>query len=154
MLRARKQLEFQWRDMTDADLPQVVPIERRAYPFPWPTDFFRHCLYEGFVCRILEQEGKILGYGIMMFKEDQAHILNLCVRPEFQHRGHGTRLLRHLLDIAREQRARYALLEVRPSNFAARTLYQRMGFARSGVRKNYYPATGGHEDAIVMTREL
>ena len=142
------------RDMTEADLPQVAPIERRAYPFPWQMDFFRHCLRGSFVCRVLEQGGMILGYGILALEKDRAHILNVCVRPEFQGRGLGTWLLEHLLNLARRRRARYALLEVRPSNYAARTLYQRMGFVRSGVRKNYYPATGGHEDAIIMTREL
>ncbi len=154
MLGAWQQQDCHLRDMTEADLPQVVPIERHAYPFPWPTDFFRHCLREGFVCRVLEQGGEILGYGILMFENDRAHIFNLCVRPEAQGRGLGTRLLQHQLNLARRHRARYALLEVRPSNYAARTLYQRMGFVRSGVRKNYYPATGGHEDAIIMTREL
>lgn len=142
------------RDMTEADLPQVAPIERRAYPFPWPTHFFRYCLREGFVCWVLEQDRTILGYGVLALEEDRAHILNLCVRPEFQGCGLGTRLLQHLLHLARRRGARYALLEVRPSNYAARTLYQRLGFVRSGVRKNYYPATGGHEDAIIMTREM
>lgn len=154
MLGAWQRQACHLRDMTKADLLQVAPIEWRAYLFPWPTDFFRHCLREGFVCRVLEQDRMILGYGILALEKDQAHIINLCVRPEFQGRGHGTRLLQHLLNLARRHGARYALLEVRPSNYAARTLYQRIGFVRSGKRKNYYPATGGHEDAIIMTREL
>lgn len=154
MLGAWQQPERHLRDMTEADLPQVTLIEWRAYPFPWPADFFRFCLHEGLVCRVLEQDGMIFGYGILALDKDLVHILNLCVRPEFQGRGLGTRLLQHLLNLARRHGARYALLEVRPSNYAARTLYQRMGFVRSGMRKNYYPATGGHEDAIIMTREL
>ena len=115
MLGAWQRQACHLRDMTEADLLQVAPIERRAYPFPWPTDFFRHCLREGFVCRVLEQDRMILGYGILALEKDQAHIINLCVRPEFQGRGHGTRLLQHLLNLARRHGARYALLEVRPS---------------------------------------
>lgn len=144
------------REMTEADLPEVLAIEHRAYPYPWPADFFRLCLRERFFCRVLEQSSRVLGYAIMAIDRNRqtAHILNLCVRPESQGRGFGTRLLRHLLTLARANGARYALLEVRPSNFAARTLYQRLGFVRSGVRKDYYPAPEGREDAIIMARPL
>jgi ribosomal-protein-alanine N-acetyltransferase len=142
------------REMTETDLAWIVPIERQAYPFPWPADYFRHCLRSGCVCRVLEQDSSVVGYGIFAIEQDRAHVLNLCVRPEFQGRGLGTRLLNHLLNLARRRGARYALLEVRPSNYAARGLYQRMGFARSGVRKRYYPAADGREDALILTRPL
>lgn len=149
-----EQVTTRLREMTENDLAWVVAIERAAYPFPWPAEYFRHCLRTGCVCRVLEQDSNIVGYGILALEQDRAHVLNLCVRPEFQGRGFGTRLLNHLLSLARRRGARYALLEVRPSNYAARGLYERMGFSRSGVRKRYYPAPDGREDALILTRPL
>jgi ribosomal-protein-alanine N-acetyltransferase len=154
MTAVAERLACRRRAMTEADLPEIVPIEYQAYPFPWPADFFRYCLRSGFVCRVLEHNRAVAGYGIFAVEQERAHILNLCVRPELQGRGLGTQLLTHLLTLARRRGARYALLEVRPSNYAARDLYRRMGFARSGMRKRYYPAHDGREDAFIMTRLL
>lgn len=142
------------RPMRDADLGQVMELESRGYRFPWPEDAFRHCLQSGYVCRVLERDGVIHGYGIMIIARGQAHIANVCVRPESQRRGLGTRIINHLLTIARHRGALLAVLEVRPSNYAARTLYRRMGFARAGVRKAYYQAPQGREDALVLVRAL
>jgi ribosomal-protein-alanine N-acetyltransferase len=154
VIAAVEAVAWRMRDMSEADLAWIVPIERRAYPFPWPATFFRKCLRSRCICRVMERGGTILGYGVVAVENRRAHVLNLCVRPEFQGRGLGTRLLTHLLALARRRGARYALLEVRPSNYAARGLYQRLGFVRSGVRNRYYPAEAGREDALILTRPL
>lgn len=142
------------RSMRESDLPRIVSIERRAYPFPWPEYQFRYCLRNQFVCRVLERGGMIEGYGIMAVERNTAHIMNLCVRPESQGQGLGTRLLRHLLTLARRRGLKYAYLEVRPSNYAARSLYYRAGFSEAGRRRGYYPARTGREDALILSRAL
>ncbi len=149
-----KRQAYRLRSMTGMDLPQVMGIEARAYPFPWPEAYFRLCLREGHVCRVLARGRTIEAYGVMALESGKAHILNLCVRPESQRQGLGSWMLNHLLNVARRRRAHVALLEVRPSNYAARTLYQRLGFSRSGIRKDYYPAEEGREDAFIMMRPL
>jgi ribosomal-protein-alanine N-acetyltransferase len=76
------------------------------------------------------------------------------VAAERQRRGHGRALLAHLLDVARGHGARVLFLEVRPSNAAAQRLYAGFGFEQIGVRRGYYPAHGGREDALVFSIAL
>lgn len=94
--------------MRESDLAEVVRIEQRAYPFPWPEQQFRHCLGHDFVCQVLERNGVIEGYAVMGAKRNGAHIMNLCVRPESQGQGLGTRRLRHRLGPARRRGLKYA----------------------------------------------
>jgi ribosomal-protein-alanine N-acetyltransferase len=84
------------------------------------------------------------------FPRRPAHLLNLSVAQEAQRTGLGWRTLEWMADVARGYGARTMLLEVRPSNAAALRLYERYGFERIGVRRGYYPAHSGREDAIVM----
>lgn len=143
-----------FRDMHESDLPQVLAIERRAYPFPWPRQYFQACLASHFVCRMLLTDHTIEGYGIMAPSDTSVHILNVCVRPERQRRGLGTQIMVHLLDLARRAGATVAVLEVRVSNLVARSLYRRMGFTLVGRSRGYYPAEHGREDALVLARLL
>ena len=96
----------------------------------------------------------IVGYGLLSIAADEAHVLNVCAAPEEQGRGHGRRLLRALLQLARGRGAQRVFLEVRPSNPAAIALYHAEGFNEIGRRPRYYPAKAGREDAIVMAKEL
>jgi len=84
----------------------------------------------------------------------ECHILNLCVRPDKQGRGLGRRMLRRLLALARNHKADTAFLEVRVSNRLAIGLYEADGFCEVGMRRGYYPAAGGREDAVIMARPL
>lgn len=145
---------LQFRAMTYADLKSVMAVEKSAYPFPWSETIFRDCMRVGYRCRLLEIELRIEAYGVMSIGAGEAHILNLCVRPASQRRGLARHMLAHLLDIARINDVRTVFLEVRPSNHQAIRLYQGQGFCEVGMRKNYYPAIGGREDAVVMAREL
>ena len=90
----------------------------------------------------------------MSMAVDEAHVLNLCVDPELQRQGLGRRLLHHLIKLARAANATIVLLEVRKSNLPAIRLYDAEGFKRLGIRKNYYPAAGGREDAIVLGYDI
>lgn len=140
--------------MHDLDVPVIVAIERAAYQFPWSEGIFRDCLRVGYVCRVIEASGDSAGYGIMSIGAAEAHILNVCLRDEYRGRGFARQLLLHLLDGARAAGMREAFLEVRPSNAAAARLYRSMGFEQVGVRRGYYQATVGREDAAVLRRLL
>src|SRR5690606_1063699 len=140
--------------MQEADIPAVLAIETAAYDFPWSRVIFQDCLRVGYCCWVVERGLELAGYGVMSVSVAESHILNLCIRPEQQRAGLGRTLLGHLLGIARKHKAESAFLEVRPSNLPARRLYTRMGFEEVGMRRNYYPARLGREDAIIMARSL
>jgi ribosomal-protein-alanine N-acetyltransferase len=142
------------REMREADVPSVLAIERSAYEFPWTEGIFRDCLKFGYLCRVYEARPGIIGYGIISIAAGECHVLNICIAPAHQNRRHGAHLVAQLLHLARQAGARTAVLEVRVSNPAAFRLYHRLGFNEIGMRKNYYPARGGREDALVLAREL
>ena len=146
--------EVQIRPMMEIDLPDVAGIEQRSYAFPWSENIFRDCLRVGYTCRSLDLAGQIIGYGVMSLGAGEAHILNVCVREEFRNLGFGRRLLEQLLERAVASGVAEAFLEVRPSNLSAIRLYQRLGFEQIGIRRGYYQAPDGREDAIVLKREL
>jgi ribosomal-protein-alanine N-acetyltransferase len=140
--------------MRDADLADVLAVETAAYPFPWTASIFRDCLRVGYCCWVCVFKHRIVGHGVMSVAAGEAHVLNLCVKPEYQGNGLGKRLLSHLLSLAARHGADTAFLEVRRSNSAALALYSALGFNEIGVRRGYYPSKGGREDALVLARDL
>jgi [ribosomal protein S18]-alanine N-acetyltransferase len=142
------------RPMSEGDLAEILAIDTRAYEFPWTEQIFRDCLRVGYHCRTLEHFGTIQAYGVMSVAADEAHLLNICVRPEAQRQGFGRKMLGHLLDVARRAGADVVLLEVRVSNELAIRLYGAMGFMEIGQRRQYYPARKGREDALILARQL
>jgi len=142
------------RPMRALDIADVVAIERGAYQFPWSEGIFRDCLRVGYVCRVVTAGRQVVAYGVMSFGAGEAHILNLCVGEAWRCRGVGKRLLGTLLERAAAAGMAEAFLEVRPSNTAAIRLYQSVGFEQAGMRRGYYQAAGGREDAAVLRRVL
>jgi ribosomal-protein-alanine N-acetyltransferase len=136
------------------DLDRVMAIEEVIYPFPWTRGNFVDALRAGYSGWAYRCRGVLVGYAVCMRVLDEVHLLNLSVDAGWQRCGHGARLLRFLIDLFGAAGCRQMLLEVRPSNWAAHRLYQQFGFVRIGVRRNYYPAEGGREDAWVMVREI
>jgi ribosomal-protein-alanine N-acetyltransferase len=149
-----KPIEYRLRPMVDSDLLEVMLIEERCYEFPWTLGIFQDCLRVGYPCWTLTGGDRIEGYGVMMVGAGEAHILNICVRPEVRGRCHGRAILDHLMAEARLHHAHSAYLEVRPSNLEAIQLYRRAGFAEVGYRRNYYPAATGREDALILAFAL
>lgn len=136
-------------------LPQVLDIEQRAYAFPWSEGIFRDCLKVGYSAwTVISPDREVLAYAVMSMAVGEAHVLNLCVEPAYHQQGLGRFLLAHLKDIAHAAGMDLVLLEVRKSNTAAINLYQGMGFHKLGVRKGYYPAHGGSEDALLLGCKL
>jgi [ribosomal protein S18]-alanine N-acetyltransferase len=140
------------RDITVERLDQVMAIERQAYPFPWSRGNFIDALAAGYLAQGLEtDDGELLAYQFAMAGVDEWHLLNLTVAPACQGQGHGLRLLQALASHTWATGAHSLWLEVRPSNVRARALYERFGFQQVGVRRSYYPDTGGQrEDALVL----
>jgi ribosomal-protein-alanine N-acetyltransferase len=145
---ARPRVEI--RAMRRDDLPVVAALEAASYDFPWSAGIFGDCLKAGHPCWVLCSDGEVAGYGILSVAAGEAHVLNLCIGPDWRGRGLGRHLLGRLLDVARWSGAERVFLEVRPSNPVAQQLYTSVGFREIGRRPRYYPAKGGREDAIVM----
>jgi ribosomal-protein-alanine N-acetyltransferase len=144
--------------MREPDLDEVMAIEEAIYSHPWTRGNFTDSLIAGYECRTLRLDGSqhatLLGYFVVMVAAGEAHLLNLSIAPAWQRRGHGSALLREAAAIARSRGARSMFLEVRPSNAGAQALYTRFGFRRIAVRRGYYPAHSGREDALVLTLAL
>ena len=142
------------RAMTAADVAEVFAVERASYQFPWSEGIFRDCLRVGYVCRVLASASRVVGYGVMSLGAGEAHVLNLCVADGHRCRGLGRRMLGYLLERGAAAGMSEAFLEVRPSNTAAIRLYQAIGFEQVGMRRGYYQAVGGREDAAVLRLSL
>lgn len=152
--RERELAAVDIRPMNDLDVPVVGTIERAGYQFPWSEGIFRDCLRVGYVCRVVEVDGDMAGYGIMSIGAGEAHVLNVCIRDDYRGRGLARKMLIYLLERARIAGMYEAFLEVRPSNTAAARLYHSLGFEQVGIRRGYYQATVGREDAQVLRRIL
>jgi ribosomal-protein-alanine N-acetyltransferase len=139
-----------FRAMTPGDVPAVAAVERTSYTFPWSEGIFRDCLRVGYLCRVADVDGEIVAYGIVAMGAGEAHILNLCVRADLRGRSIGRQMLMLLLERSRQAGMTDTFLEVRPSNLHAIALYQSVGFVQVGMRKGYYQAEGGREDALVL----
>jgi len=140
--------------MTEADLTRVLEIEEASYQFPWSEGIFGDCMRIGYACRVIELESTVVGYAILSAAAGEAHLLNLCIEPPYRGAGLAGVLLDDVIANAGDLGANSLYLEVRPSNAFARRLYRGRGFREIGVRRHYYPAHEGREDALVLTRTL
>ncbi|HEY9120371.1 MAG TPA: ribosomal protein S18-alanine N-acetyltransferase [Marinobacter sp.] len=142
------------RPLEVADLPEVLDIEHQGYSHPWTEGVFRDCFRDDYRLSVLEASGYIAGYTVVAYLFDEAHLLNVCVRPSDRGRGVGRQLLRHVMIEAARDNMQKLILEVRQSNTSAIALYQSEGFVLIGERPGYYPAAEGRETASVMERIL
>ncbi|NOT83461.1 MAG: ribosomal protein S18-alanine N-acetyltransferase [Methylococcaceae bacterium] len=142
------------RKMRSGDLPEVMAIENANYQFPWCEAIFQDCLRVNYSCWVCVEDGKILGFSIVSIAVGEAHILNINVHPDEQKQGVGRKMLLNMIEVARKKNAETIFLEVRPSNLGAIALYDSMGFNEIGIRKGYYQAQNGREDALMLALEL
>ena len=118
--------------MVAEDVETVAAIERAIHHFPWTPGNFSDALDSGYVCKVAELDGNMVGYAVMMPALDEVELLDISIAAEYQR----------------------MFLEVRPSNIAALALYGKHGFREIGLRRDYYSAGDKREDAIVMERIL
>jgi len=140
--------------MRYSDVDLVVSNETVAYKYPWTKQNFIDCLQSGYQCWVLADKKTIIAHGVISIAIWDAHLLTLCVHPQFQRLGFGRRMLILLLDRAAKLNSSECFLEVRISNETAISLYKSIGFDAVGSRKGYYPAAQGREDAVIMSRAL
>ncbi len=142
-----------FRRMTEADLDAVLKIEYAAFSHPWTRGIFLDGL-KSYEIWLMFEGNQQVGHGVINVIIDEAHLLNITVKPESQGRGLGLLLLDRLMTRAYELNGRECFLELRASNQSAYRLYERYGFNEVGRRRDYYPAVGGREDALVMACTL
>lgn len=148
------QLITQLRDMDWADVDMVLHIEQQVHNHPWTRGNFNDSLASGYICKVYEAANGIVGYAVLMPALDEVHLLDISIAGAYQRKGLGKKLLGEMLALARTLKFERVILEVRPSNVAAIGLYRTAGFSEIGVRRGYYPAEHGREDAIVMEYKL
>ena len=138
------------RDMTEADLDAVVAIECEVHPHPWTRGNFNDALRSGYQCKVGESAQGMLGYAVMMLAVDEAELLDIGIAAAYQRQGWGRKLLGEMMALARRHDMRRVVLEVRVSNAEAIGLYRQLGFDNIGLRRDYYAAMEGREDAMLM----
>jgi ribosomal-protein-alanine N-acetyltransferase len=144
--------QLQIRQLTYADLPHVLAIERRAFPTPWSLAMFVLELSKpsGISLAALRHE-QLVGYLVCSRYDTVWHLMNVAVEPTRRREGIASALLRHLFETADRPNEQYTL-EVRPSNYEAIAMYERFGFRSAGTRRGYYH--DNKEDALIMWRTV
>ena len=146
--------DVQIRALAEADVPAVHAIEQLCFPMPWSEASILHDLTGNPAARWLAllEDGRLVAYAGMWLIIDEAHVTNVAVHPDFRRRGYGEKILRALMDLARDTCMGLITLEVRRSNEAAQALYHKAGFLDVGYRKRYYE--DNKEDALIMYCQL
>lgn len=146
-------MQVRFESMRLEHIDQVVEIEKKSFPTPWPRQTFEfEILYNELAEYVVAVDGgRVVGYGGMWMVLDEAHVTNVAVHPLFRGRHIGRALMLELIRRAVARGARRMTLEVRPSNTVARNLYRSLGFVEKGIRKRYYQ--DNKEDAIIMWLE-
>jgi ribosomal-protein-alanine N-acetyltransferase len=138
------------RRLSYADLPQVIAIERRAFPTPWSLAMFVLELSKpSGICLAALRSGQIVGYLVCSRYETVWHLMNVAVDDRLRRERIASALLEHLFAQADGPGEQYTL-EVRASNAAAMALYEGFGFRHAGMRRGYYH--DNQEDAVIMWR--
>jgi ribosomal-protein-alanine N-acetyltransferase len=143
------------RPAAQADLNEVLQIERASFADPWTEESFLRLLGgHPAIFQVLEYppDFGIAGYVIAFAVGEDAELLNVAVDPKLRGRGLAGQMLDAVLLELSRKAVRTAFLEVRESNSAARALYGSRGFTEIGRRRNYYRRPV--EDALVMRRIL
>jgi [ribosomal protein S18]-alanine N-acetyltransferase len=134
------------------DVPRVLEIERMSFTSPWSEAAFLQEIHKHYaLSQVAEFGHEVIGYMCINYLFDEGHILNLAVHPDFRRQGVATFLMKGALNILKEKGCRFFYLEVRVSNLAAKTFYERLGFRVVAFRKRYYVSP--EEDAALMTLE-
>ena len=143
-------LDLDIRRLTYADLPQVIAIERRAFPTPWSLAMFVLELSKpAGICLAAFREGRIVGYMVCSRYDTVWHLMNIAVDPDLTRQGIASAMLERLFEMADKPNEQYTL-EVRTSNDGAIRMYEQFGFRAAGRRRAYYH--DNREDALIMWR--
>lgn len=140
---------------TERYIMDLVEISEVSTSYPWCEKIFLDCLKNQYFGWVLEFNYQPIGFIIILLQQDECHLMNIAVRPEFQRKKFAEYLLVRSIDFARMNLASRILLEVRVTNEAAINFFKKMGAVNIGIRKNYYPSRNGQrEDAKVFVFNL
>jgi [ribosomal protein S18]-alanine N-acetyltransferase len=161
--------ELAFLPMEAGDLDEVLSIEQISHAHPWTRGNFSDSLAAGHWAYCIRPDSAdaepgsyldpqvLWAYCVLYPAVDELHLLNITVAPKLRRLGIAVRILKAIEGIAASRQMPRIILEVRPSNIPAITLYQSLGYETIGVRKGYYPAdesTGQREDAQVMAKSI
>ncbi|PMN05672.1 ribosomal-protein-alanine N-acetyltransferase [Vibrio splendidus] len=141
----------QFLPTSEQHLDAIWQIEQTAHSHPWSENMIRDLNSRGGCHRVLEVDGKVVGYFYAQNIVGEVTLLTIAVDPKQQGKGYGKALVEHFLDMCEQADAESAWLEVRESNVNAFNLYEKAGFNEVDRRRNYYPTKQGNEDAIIMS---
>ena len=142
--------DLEIRQLAYADLPQVIAIERRAFPTPWSLAMFVLELSKpSGICLAALRENRLVAYLVCSRYDTVWHLMNVAVDDGCRREGIASVLLERLFELADKPSEQYTL-EVRTSNEGAIRLYEGFGFRAAGRRRAYYH--DNREDALIMWR--
>ena len=141
---------MQFRDFKEIDLNVIELIESEVHTYPWTRGNFLDSIKSSHKCFMMQINNEIIGYAVIMFVLDECHVLNISIKKSMQKKGYGSDLLKEVIRRAGLAHSKTIYLEVRSSNHAAIHLYDKHGFNEMSVRKDYYRAKEGREDAVLM----
>ncbi|WP_114636878.1 ribosomal protein S18-alanine N-acetyltransferase [Polynucleobacter necessarius] len=168
-LESGSEAELSFLPMQPADLDEVLKIESVSHIHPWTKGNFSDSLAAGHWAYCVRPQidqvvtGSYLdpktlwAYCILFPAVDELHLLNITVSPKLCKLGIGKRMMSAIEGVSAQQKIPRIILEVRPTNIPAVTLYQTLGYEQIDMRKNYYPVnseTGQREDALVMAKSI
>jgi ribosomal-protein-alanine N-acetyltransferase len=140
--------------LTPADLPRALEIEQASHAFPWTEKTLASNQGERYLNLKIMRNDVMAGFAITQIVLDEATLFNIAIDPAFQRQGLGRALLEDVIQQIVKKDVFTLWLEVRASNAKAIALYESLGFNEVSIRRNYYPAAQGREDAIMMALPL
>ncbi len=139
------------RPYADDDLDTLVAIEQASFPDAWSREVLAEWIQRADSdCRVLEQEGRVVGFLLVVYEPEGLHMVNLAVDPDFRRRGLGLSALERIDELAEERGAERVVLEVRETNLAAQLLYRKAGYRAVDIVSDYYR----NEDAYRMMKRF
>ena len=138
----------------EAHIDAITAIEALCFSSPWSADSFRYSLSSRDTqsCFTALNNGEVVGYIFLFHLFEEGELLNIATRPDMRKRGIAQMLIDRMHEVMREKNVERITLEVRESNVAAKSLYEKNGFSPIAIRKNYY--TRPLEDGIVMEKRI
>ncbi|WP_440865721.1 ribosomal protein S18-alanine N-acetyltransferase [Symbiopectobacterium purcellii] len=140
--------------LTSHDLHAAFAIEKASHAFPWTESTFNSNQGERYLNLKLTLDDALVAFAITQVVLDEATLFNIAVHPTHQRQGFGRHLLEQLIETLEARGITTLWLEVRASNANAIALYEQLGFNEVSLRRNYYPAANGREDAVIMALPL